>query len=415
MIAIVGLLALTVRLGAMLATPDLPLTADPSNYALHARAIAATGQYPASTVAPAGGPTAIRPPGFPYFLAAVYTITGDGVTAGRIAQAALGALIAVLVALIGREVFGLRAGVIAGLLTAFFPPLVVNGLTLLSEPLFVVLELCAVLAVLRWRRTQRLTWVALAGVATGCAFLTRANALLVALVLALAVLPSGRLKEPRAWLALALLVVSALMVVAPWTIRNAREFEEFVPVSTQDGYTLIGTYNDTSRTWNAVWIPGNIDPPTRALIRRHSLDDEAELNRELRAAARRFALEHPAYIAEVGARNLLRLFNLGGAAHQRLVASADYGLGVGWAKLLTWSMVPVLVLAAAGLSTRSARSAPRWFWVMPILLLSTVFVLATNRHRAAIDPFLLIAAALGIGAALRAPRHVAGAGMSRRW
>src|SRR4051794_17749583 len=147
-IALVGVVALVVRLAALAATPDLALSSDPQDYARHARSIAATGHYPPSGVAPAGGPTAVRPPGFPYLLGAVYAVSGDSVTAGRVVQAVLGALVVVLIPLGALELFGSRGALSAGLRAGVSPPLVIDGMTLLSEPLFVALELAALYAVL---------------------------------------------------------------------------------------------------------------------------------------------------------------------------------------------------------------------------------------------------------------------------
>jgi 4-amino-4-deoxy-L-arabinose transferase-like glycosyltransferase len=411
-ILLIGLAALLVRLGAIAITPDLQLTTDPRDYDRHARTIAATGHYPESNVAPAGGPSAIRPPGYPYFLGAVYALTGDSVTAGRVAQALLGALAVVLTALIALELFGRRAALIAGGLAAIFPPLVMDGMTLFTEPLFVVLVLAAVLAALRWRRDPRLGWVAAAGVATGLALLTRPNAILVLLVLAIAVL-DGPWRRLRSWRAPLLLVACAVLVVAPWTIRNAVQFDRLVPISTQDGFTLAAAYNETSRQRDALWIPGNFDPALSALLERSRTLDEAALNERLRTAARRFALDHPGHVASVAGHNLLRLFNLGGSDFERAVARQQYGLGPSWATLMVWSLIPILVLAAFGAATRDARQAPRWIWALPAVLLSTIFVLAANRHRAAIDPFLLMLVALAVLAAVSRVRERSGEGPPR--
>jgi 4-amino-4-deoxy-L-arabinose transferase-like glycosyltransferase len=391
-----GLLALLLRLAVIVATPHLALSADPKDYDRHARSIATVARYPTSSVDSARGPTAIRPPGFPYLLGAVYAVTDHSVTAGRVLQAVLGALVVMLVALIAVELFGVGAAGAAGLLAAVFPPLIIDGITLLSEPLFVALELAALYAVLRWRRTRGFGWVALAGIATGLALLTRANALAVLVVLAFAAREGGSWRTLRTWRAPATLVAIAAIAIAPWTIRNAVAFGSLIPVSTQDGYTLIGTYNQTSFDRDAIWIPANLDHEVANLIRRNRELDEAALNGVLRSEARKFALDHPKYVAQVAGRNLLRLFNLGGASYERQVAVGDYGLGPRWGTLMTWSLLPILVLAAFGLATQAARAAPRWFWVLPLLLLTTVFVLATNRHRAAMDPFLLIAAALAL-------------------
>jgi 4-amino-4-deoxy-L-arabinose transferase-like glycosyltransferase len=396
-ITLITLLALAVRLASLAATPDLGLAADPANYDLHARSIAAGDGYPDSTVTPAGGPTAIRPPGFPFFLGAVYAVTGDSQTAGRVAQAVLGALAVLLIALVARELFGARVALVAGVMAAVFPPFVLNGITLLSEPLFVVLELSAVLAVLRARRPGAgVGWVVAAGALCGLAFLTRANALALVLVLALALREPGSLRSIRAWRAPALLVVCAALVVAPWTIRNAVEFGRFIPVSTQDGFTLAGTYNATSEARDAIWIPANIDPAMRALLDQSRDLDEAALNARLRSAAREFALDHAGYVPSVAWHNLRRLVNLGGTRYERIVAGQEYGLGHDWARLMVWSTIPLLILAAAGAFTAAARRAPLWVWALPVLFATTVFVLATNRHRAAIDPFLLMLAALAV-------------------
>src|SRR4051794_5374284 len=281
-IALIGLVALVVRLAALAATPDLALSSDPQDYARHARSVAATGHYPQTGVAPAGGPTAVRPPGFPYLLGAVYAVTGDSVTAGRVVEAVLGALVVVLISLVAFELFGFRAAVASGLLAAVFPPLVIDGITLLSEPLFVALELAALYAVLRWRATRRFGWIALAGLAVGLALLTRANALAVLVVLAFAAREAGPWRSLRSWRAPAALVGISALVVVPWTIRNAVEFDSFVPVSTQDGYTLVGTYNATSHARDAIWIPGNLDPGVAAVIARNRELDEAALNLKLR-------------------------------------------------------------------------------------------------------------------------------------
>ena len=394
--ALVAFLALGVRLAAIAVTPDLPLVGDPTDYHRHAVSIAAGDGYPPTVATPAGGPSAIRPPAFPYLLGGVYAVTGESETVGRIVQALLGTAVVVLTMFVALRLFGRPTAIVVGVMAALFPPLVIDGATLLSEPLFVAFELLAILAVLAFRRANGMGWAALAGVLIGLAFLTRANALVLLVVLAFAVWAPDRRRGLRSLRAPAVLLACALLVVVPWTIRNAVEFDRFIPVSTQDGYTLAGTYNATSRDRDGLWITANADPTIAALLERSRDLDEAELNVKLRTAARRFALDHPAYVVEVAANNLLRLFNLGGTAYQRDVARLGHGLGPDWAKLMTFSLFPFLLLALAGAATRAARGAPRWIWAIPLLLLTTVFVLASNRHRAAIDPFILILAGLAL-------------------
>ena len=64
------------------------------------------------------------------------------------------------------------------------------------------------------------------------------------------------------------------------------------------------------------------------------------------------------------------------------------------------------VLAIAGAFTRRARAAPLWLWVVPLLMyLSVVFlVVETPRYRTAIDPFIVLLAALALARAAERPR-----------
>jgi hypothetical protein len=46
--------------------------------------------------------------------------------------------------------------------------------------------------------------------------------------------------------------------------------------------------------------------------------------------------------------------------------------------------------------TRRARRAPKWLWLIPICLATSLFVTGFIRFRAPIDPFLVMLAALAI-------------------
>ena len=74
-------------------------------------------------------------------------------------------------------------------------------------------------------------------------------------------------------------------------------------------------------------------------------------------------------------------------------------------------------LALVGALTRRARGAPRWLWVVPLLLwLSVALINAeTPRFREPIDPFLLLLAACALASAVAAGRRrLAGAPVGRQ-
>src|SRR5205085_2309118 len=134
------------------ATADTPLVLDPLDFDNHAVSIAHGHGYPPSGRAPAGGPSAFRPPGFPYFVAGIYAVIGHDPLAAQVVLALLGTAAAGLTGLIATMLWGRRVGVIALGLAALAPPMVVLSTAFVSEALFVPLVLGAVAAVLQARR-----------------------------------------------------------------------------------------------------------------------------------------------------------------------------------------------------------------------------------------------------------------------
>ena len=413
--------ALIIRLAFVLATPGYAPQHDDRDYDRLACGLVAGEGY--TRVGPptpprgcgdgeTGSPTAFRPPGLPMFLAAVYTATDPlGVerwTAARVAQAILGTAVVALLGLVAWQLWGRRTGLAAMALGAVFPPAIVLGGALLTETLFVMLMLAAIAAVLADRRAGGdRRWLVVAGVICGLAVLTRSNAPALILPLALAVATVGG-RPLRAGLgrAAVLVGISALIVV-PWTLRNAIELDGFAPVTTEAGSALAGTYNDVTRT-DPRW-PGAWRPPARLAELRSTLDpvrrDEPAEQRALTRRSLRYMADHPGYVLHVGARNVWRLAGLSGRDWWHFSGrtlsipgwTADFS-GVGF--------LVFLALALAGAFTAAARAAPRWLWLMPVLmLLSVMFVVGETRFRAPVDPFVVLLAALAVSALPRPARR----------
>jgi 4-amino-4-deoxy-L-arabinose transferase-like glycosyltransferase len=413
----VGLLlaiALLLRIGYLEATPDYDLVHDAWGYDYHARSIATGIGYGLSHERP----TAFRPPGYPFFLAGVYDLFGvaesprpERLPVARYAQAVIGTVIVALIGLLARQLWDRRVALVALGLGAVYVPLILIGGALMSEPLFVALMLGALAAVVHCRRSRhRWRWLLLTGVLAGLASLTRANGLILLLPLAFAVWDLRPRWSLRALAPPAALVVVALLTVSPWTIRNAVELDAFVPVSTQLGSALAGTYNDEARNDRenpASWRNLKRVPGYQHLYDQAGSIPEASLERTLRERAFRYIADHPLYVAEVAFWTTRRMLDLAGIDWARHTAStisverswADAGI------ICFWIFAP---LALGGAFTRRARQAPAYFWAFPVLMyLSVVFlVVETPRYRSAIDPFIVLLAALAVTELLsRARRH----------
>lgn len=404
-LAAVLAVALAARIATVLATPDYTPLYDAADYHRHALSIAGGDGYPGSAFV--DGATAFRPPAYPYLLAAVYELTGSSYTAARLVGALLGTLAVLLVYVIGRRLMTPAAALAAAAVAALFPSLVFWNAALLTEPLFLALELGAVLAALVARDRASLRWAAAAGALAGAAALSRSNGILLVPVLAVGVWCLRPRLSVRALAAPAVLVASAALALAPWAVRNAVELDAFVPISTQGGLGLAGTYNDQARTdadYRGGWRAPLSVPEHQDLRAQRSLS-EAELEGELRSRALAYAAEHPGYALEAAGLNALRAFALY-PVPERIVRNErnERAIGESAATAVTWTTWLLLVLALAG-AVLLVRRRPRvpaqaFVWAVPVLMVLVAVVLSGQlRHRAPAEPFLALLA----GAALAAP------------
>ena len=413
LISAIVLLAVLLRIAAIAGDGGYQPQNDPFEYDYLARSMAAGEGYPPSGYLLQGGPTAFRGPAYPVLLGATYAVSGNSVTAGRLLGVLLGAAAVVLLYLITKRVWGRRVGLVAAALAAVFPPLVLLSRELLSESLFIVLELGAILCVLEFRRSGRLLrWSVAAGLLCGLAMLTRPNGLLLTVPIALGLWTLRPRLRLSALTAPGVCLLCALATITPWVVRDAAEFGRLVPVTTSGGFAAAGTYNEASyRSGDAgAWRNPQAIPSFEPLFTTPGID-EATVDVTLRSKARAFAWQHPGYVAETVAWNLPRMFEIvGGSVVDKNGDPIDErGIGSAVPSSERFGLLVVVVLAAIGafalLGPWSANGGklprvpkgPLFLWLVPILMLVATLPLAgLPRYRLLLDPFLLILAAIGL-------------------
>lgn len=226
------------------------------------------------------GPEATQPssnysPGLPLFVAGIYEITGgEHERLARLVLAALGSLSVLFTYLIGRRLTRSAGGkiqralkkgpyrggnsasaefwpvLVGALAVAVYPALLEYQGMLMGEPLAATLLSGGVLALIwAWdgvAATSSTAWArwALAGVLFGALALVRPEYLGVACLVALVIFAREARDDWRGSLLRAVVFLGALvLVIAPWTIRNAIALDRFVPISTGGGQVLFaGTY-----------------------------------------------------------------------------------------------------------------------------------------------------------------------------
>jgi hypothetical protein len=206
-------------------------------YDIGARSIAAGRGY----VGTEGGAWCHYPVGYPALLGASYRLFGSSMLVGPLLNAVLGALTAVCVFLLARRALDGddTRGALAGALVAVHPGLVAYTPLLMTEPTaafaLVAALLAAALRPASWRN------LAVAGALFGVGTLVRPQTILCAPAVLL-LLPDDITRRARIALA-GLTTTVALLVVAPWTVRNCLVMDGCAFVSTNGGWNLaIGSF-----------------------------------------------------------------------------------------------------------------------------------------------------------------------------
>jgi 4-amino-4-deoxy-L-arabinose transferase-like glycosyltransferase len=330
-------------------------------------------------------PTACRPPLTPVTWAVWFAFFGHRFDVVRLADVLYGTLSLVLLFLIGRRIFNERVGLMATAALAVWPQAILLTAGLMTETLFLMLELLFVWFCLRAGDRPTLARFAAAGLCAGLATLTRPNLL--------ALLPFLPLWSAvvfrRDWRALAKsLAVPAVAAatIAPWAYRNLVIFHQFIPVSTQSGTNFLIGNNEL-----ALKHPDMMG----YLIDEESTDFE-ERARGLNEAERdELALRMAkAWLWENRDRwgllvwTKIKMF-CSPVLHQpdRLAR---------WAMLLSWGVVLPLALPALVVTSWSFTRDRKPGVIVQMLILSSIgaylIVYVVPRYRFPIEPFFIVLA-----------------------
>jgi 4-amino-4-deoxy-L-arabinose transferase-like glycosyltransferase len=349
-------------------------------------------------------------PGAPLLYAGVYYLTG-GVhpDAARTAVAILGALMVLLVYLIGRRLAGPVVGVVAAALAAIYPTFIDNNEQFVSEPIAAFTLAASVLGLLWASDRDRSAWAWLVpGLFLGATALTRPEYLVFAPLLGLLVLVKmWRDRGVRIGVASAALFVTAFaLVLAPWTISNVIVLGRFVPVTTGGGKAL----------FVATYLPGD---GRQVRVKRHLIEirtgnhnvtDEQVAHTQmadlLNGVAKKYPnMERDAALARIGRENFKKYVTEQPGAYARMVASKMWNVwrrGSGPTMRASGWVVfhyTLLGLALLGLVVLALRR--RWEALVLGVLIGGITVLgglllAVPRRNVPLIPLVCVLAAGGV-------------------
>ena len=371
-------------------------------------------------------PSSNYSPGLPLFVAGIYKVTG-GVheRLARLVLALIGSLSVLLAYLLGRRLARpgvspnqgreklhgaepVLAGLIAAMVVAVYPALLEYQGMLMSEPLAATLLAAAVWAIF-WAAGERAApparWL-VPGALLGALGLVRPEYLGVTMLLAIVVFAAGvRAGWRRSLGAAAIMLLTALVVIAPWTVRNAEALGRFVPISTGGGQVLFaGTYLPSG---------GNPERVGAEVVERHPELFGPGAVRRLRleqilarlAADRHPSLETDQALAKMGREQLWEDLGEEPLEYAGFLAKKVWRLwghgpravmeAPGW-ELFHWAVVALGLLGLGALAWRRRWEAAVLATVFVAITALSALLVASPRRVLAMLP--LLAACAGVGA-----------------
>jgi 4-amino-4-deoxy-L-arabinose transferase-like glycosyltransferase len=344
-----------------------------------------------------GHPTSFRAPGFPFFLAGVYSISYENYLLGYLAQCLLGTITVVLTYFLARQLLPVRQAQWSGIIAALYFPHIYFSTLFVSEPLFTASLALGLVLFIRHLKSGAYLALITAGLALGWATLTRPIALLLLPMLAGILLFTGaRGKGLRPLLSALTFGCAFLLVIAPWSLRNYGIYNHVVLLTTNGGSTYYGGNNDTvlhDKQYLGGWI-STVSLPGRPLI--DATPDEASHDRVEWRLGLQWTGSHWKDLPELYVFKFIRFWLPDISSGNRKFVILDSVLSV-----------PTLVMVLWGIGRCVGRKAcwtPVWATVHLAMLSSIVgalFFWGSPRFRDADTPMLALYASMALPKSVR--------------
>lgn len=332
-------------------------------------------------IARAGEPTVFYGPVFPLYLAFIYTLFGKHIPVVQFSHMALALLTVVLVYMLGARLFGRVTGAIAAFIFAASPNIVYYNFKVLSETLYIFIEVLVLIAMVALLQRDRpaLRMLAGAGLLFGLAYLCRQTVIAVLFVFIPVFLARFRdIGLSYLWQSLAVFIGVALLVVSPWVVRNYLVFDQIIAGTTTGPTTL---------WWGTLEHKGtSLEDLIKDFRTKHSELNELEMSRVMSKEAKQ-------NLAKMGAKEVfsiawLRVRNLFGLP-KSLSLDSQQLLKNGFPHALLG------ILGITGLCVGSRRRADRLMVVLFVVAVIGIHIatLGVFRYLMPVVPILAVGVA----------------------
>jgi 4-amino-4-deoxy-L-arabinose transferase-like glycosyltransferase len=306
-----------------------------------------------------------------YYLAAIYALFGYQPLAARIITGLLSTVSVGALYVLAARLFGRTVGLVAAAIAAVYAYLIYYGVTLVTEPLFILALLATMLLTYSTAEQPRAWKWPLLGATLALAVLLRMAAIFF--VIPLLGWLAWRIKQRR-WRALIPLVVIAL-AIAPFTIQNYQMFGRFLLLEANFGHVFWnGNHPDSLGNFH----PYRVFPIPPDVL---ALNNDVDITNELLRRGIQNILHDPGLFVMLTVTRLREFFLFWPTAESDLLANT--------LRVLSFGLMWPFALGGLWLSRR------QWRDLLPIYIFMVVHtgIYAVTwtmiRYRIPLDAFLI--------------------------
>ncbi|PKM92589.1 MAG: hypothetical protein CVU80_02570 [Elusimicrobia bacterium HGW-Elusimicrobia-4] len=182
-----------------------------------------------------------RVPGYPIFLASVYSVFGQSHSAVKIIQVIISGLTCILIYFIALKIGDSKIALLSALISCFYFDLFIWPSHVMTETIFTFFVTLLILLLLYTDNPV------ISAICLGLTTLIRPEGVLLLPFICFWFFIRYKDSLTRAIKKSLLTGICFILILAPWTIRNYSVHHAFVPLSTLGGVTFWSSHNDLSR------------------------------------------------------------------------------------------------------------------------------------------------------------------------
>ena len=333
--------------------------------------------------------TAFRAPGYPFFLAAIYTIFGHHFLAVRMIQCLLDAITIIFIFFIARLIFDHRAATLSALIFAVYRLFIYTASTFFPTTVFIFLLSIIMFLLLSIEQKRTILKMVLSGVILGLAVLTVPTVLVfVPFALSWILFGLGNLNS-KTVLSCFIIFLSIVLALFPWLLRKYKIYRKPFVIATNGGYNFWMGNNQ----WADESSGNTIQRSGYLLKKLNQAGSDTEKESIYYQDAFEFIKKHPKRLVTLTLQKTLNLWRL------YLMPDTGYKTKALLSKMLgAASFGPMSFLAIWGilLSWRQKKKYSVLFMLLffSFTMMYSLFITKV-RLRLPLDPYLIILASYG--------------------